>query len=165
MKKIISIVAILFCTLTLTNCDGPTHEDPIVKGILTEWHLIESPLLSKDTDDVIDVYLEFKSDNAFVLYQRDFSTPIYYNTYTGTYLLTDHLITGKYSDGKKWGAVNGYNAEYTVIEEKAMLKLTNVDSPDDVSLFEATVVPAEIKGSAVTMTTRGEEIFDVVRYL
>jgi hypothetical protein len=114
---------------------------------------------------VIDVYLEFKSDNTFVLYQRDFRTPIYYNTYTGTYLLTDHLITGKYSDGKKWGAVNGYNAEYTVVEEKAMLKLTNVDSPDDVSLFEATTIPAEIKGGAVTMTTRGEEIFDVVRYL
>ena len=53
----------------------------------------------------------------------------------------------------------------THVKEKAMLKLTNIDSPDDVSLFEATTIPAEIKGGAVTMTTRGEEIFDVVRYL
>ena len=161
MKKIISVVA-LFCAFFATSCDGKP-EDTLPKDILAEWHLIENPLLTDRTDEILDVYVEFKVDGTFVLYQKDFSTPIYYNTYTGTYLLTETTLTGRYSDGKNWGSPSGYTASYS--QETGLLTLVSLDRPEDISVYEKKAVPSEIKGGAVTMTTRGEEMFDVVRFL
>ena len=161
MKKIISVVALL-CAIFATSCNGG-QKDTLPKDILAEWHLIENPLITGSTDDIVDVYLEFKADGTFVLYQKDFNTPIYYNTYTGTYLLTETLLTGKYSDGKNWGSPSGYTASYS--QETQLLTLVSIDRPEDISVYEKKAVPSDIKGAAVTMTTRGEEIFDVVRFL
>lgn len=161
MKKIISVVALL-CAIFATSCNGG-QKDTLPKDILAEWHLIENPLITGSTDDIVDVYVEFKADGTFVLYQKDFNTPIYYNTYTGTYLLTETLLTGKYSDGKNWGSPSGYTASYS--QETQLLTLVSIDRPEDISVYEKKAVPSDIKGAAVTMTTRGEEIFDVVRFL
>ena len=161
MKKIISVV-VLFCAFFATSCVGG-QKDTLSKDILAEWHLIENPLLSSSTDEIIDVYVEFKLDGTFVLYQKDFNTPIYYNTYTGIYLLTETTLTGKYSDGKNWGSPSGYTATYS--KETGLLTLVSIDRPEDVSVYEKKAVPSEIKGGAVVMTTRGEEMFDVVRFL
>ncbi|MBQ5700682.1 MAG: hypothetical protein IIV68_01010 [Alistipes sp.] len=161
MKKIISVVALL-CAIFATSCNGG-QKDTLPKDILAEWHLIENPLITGSTDDIVDVYLEFKADGTFVLYQKDFNTPIYYKTYTGTYLLTETLLTGKYSDGKNWGSPSGYTASYS--QETQLLTLVSIDRPEDISVYEKKAVPSDIKGAAVTMTTRGEEIFDVVRFL
>ena len=161
MKKIISVVALL-CAIFATSCNGG-QKDTLPKDILAEWHLIENPLITGSTDDIVDVYLEFKADGTFVLYQKDFNTPIYYNTYTGTYLLTETLLTGKYSDGKNWGSPSGYTVSYS--QETQLLTLVSIDRPEDISVYEKKAVPSDIKGAAVTMTTRGEEIFDVVRFL
>ena len=106
--------------------------------------------------------MEFKSDNTFVLYQKDINAPIYYNVYDGTYLIDGAVITGKYSDGKNWGASNGYKAS---IDDQGRLTLINVDNGSDISVYAPEVVPEEIKAGAVVMTTRGEEMFDIVRYL
>lgn len=161
MKKIISVVALL-CAIFATSCNGG-QKDTLPKDILAEWHLIENPLITGSTDDIVDVYVEFKADGTFVLYQKDFNTPIYYNTYTGTYLLTETLLTGKYSDGKNWGSPSGYTVSYS--QETQLLTLVSIDRPEDISVYEKKAVPSDIKGAAVTMTTRGEEIFDVVRFL
>ena len=161
MKKIISVVA-LFCAFFATSCVGGL-KDTLPTDILAEWHLIENPLLTDRTDEIIDVYVEFKADGTFVLYQKDYSTPIYYNTYTGTYLLTEAVLTGRYSDGKNWGSPTGYNASYS--KETGLLTLVSIDRPEDISVYEKKAVPSETKGGAVTMTTRGEEMFDVVRFL
>lgn len=161
MKKIISVVALL-CAIFATSCNGG-QKDTLPKDILAEWHLIENPLITGSTDDIVDVYVEFKADGTFVLYQKDFNTPIYYNTYTGTYLLTETLLTGKYSDGKNWGSPSGYTASYS--QETQLLTLVSIDRPEDISVYEKKAIPSDIKGAAVTMTTRGEEIFDVVRFL
>ena len=161
MKKIISVVALL-CAIFATSCNGG-QKDTLPKDILAEWHLIENPLITGSTDDIVDVYVEFKADGTFVLYQKDFNTPIYYNTYTGTYLLTETLLTGKYSDGKNWGSPSGYTVSYS--QETQLLTLVSIDRPEDISVYEKKAIPSDIKGAAVTMTTRGEEIFDVVRFL
>ena len=161
MKKIISVVALL-CAIFATSCNGG-QKDTLPKDILAEWHLIENPLITGSTDDIVDVYVEFKADGTFVLYQKDFNTPIYYKTYTGTYLLTETLLKGKYSDGKNWGSPSGYTVSYS--QETQLLTLVSIDRPEDISVYEKKAVPSDIKGAAVTMTTRGEEIFDVVRFL
>ena len=75
------------------------------------------------------------------------------------------IIAGKYSDGKNWGATSGYKAEVTKVGEEATLTLTNVDKPEDVSVYEQCTIPSDVKGATVKMTTRGEEMFEVVRFL
>lgn len=162
MKKFFKIVVILLAAVVVVGCDG-SKVNPLEKGMVGGWHLTESPLLSKDTKDVLDVYVEFRLDKSFTLYQKDMNTPIYYNTYNGTYLIVEDVVTGRYSDGKNWGAVNGYKATYD--EVLGTLTLVNVDMPDDVSVFTRTTIPDEVKGGAVKMTTRGEEVFEIVRYL
>ena len=162
MKKFFKIAVILLAAVVVVGCNGP-KVNPLEKGMVGDWHLTESPLLSKDTKDVLDVYVEFRLDKSFILYQKDMNTPIYYNIYNGTYLIVEDVFTGRYSDGKNWGAVNGYKATYD--EVLGTLTLVNVDMPDDVSVFTRTTIPDEVKGGAVKMTTRGEEVFEIVRYL
>lgn len=163
MRKMIKIAILCIAAFVATNC-GPNGggENPLIKGVIGEWHLVESPLLNEDTESILDIYVEFKSDNTFVLYQKDINAPIYYNVYDGTYLIDGAVITGKYSDGKNWGASNGYKAS---IDDQGRLTLINVDNGSDISVYAPEVVPEEIKASAVVMTTRGEEMFDIVRYL
>ena len=163
MKKFLKIAVVLLAAVAVVGCGPKAKVNPLEKGVVAQWHLTESPLLTKDTEDVLDVYVEFRLDKSFTLYQRDLNTPIYYNTYTGTYLLTETLLTGKYSDGKNWGSPSGYTASYS--QETQLLTLVSIDRPEDISVYEKKAVPSDIKGAAVTMTTRGEEIFDVVRFL
>ena len=162
MKKFFKIAVILLAAVAVVGCNGE-KENPLEKGMIGSWHLTESPLLTKDTKDVLDVYVEFRLDKTFTLYQKDLNTPIYYNTYKGTYLIVEDIVSGKYSDGKSWGAVNGYRATYDSV--LGTLTLVNVDMPDDVSVFTLTTIPDDVKGGAVRMTTRGEEVFEIVRYL
>ena len=83
MKKIIRLAVVLLCAALTVGCDGPKKADTLAKDIIDQWHLVENPLISNSTEDIIDVYVEFKLDGTFTLYQKDFSTPIYYNVYTG----------------------------------------------------------------------------------
>ena len=166
MKKIIRLAVVLLCAALAVGCDGPKKADTLAKDIIDQWHLVENPLISNSTEDIIDVYVEFKLDGTFTLYQKDFSTPIYYNVYKGSYVVGEGgIITGKYSDGKNWGATSGYKAEVTKVGEEATLTLTNVDKPEDVSVYEQCTIPSDVKGATVKMTTRGEEMFEIVRFL
>ena len=83
MKKIIRLAVVLLCAALTVGCDGPKKADTLAKDIIDQWHLVENPLISNSTEDIIDVYVEFKLDGTFTLYQKDFSTPIYYNVYIG----------------------------------------------------------------------------------
>ncbi len=137
--------ALLLSVVAMVGCFGKSKENPLINGVIGEWHLTKSPLLTDDTAEIIDVYIEFKSDSTFDLYQKDLTSPLYYKHYSGTYLISDSIITGKYSDGKSWGAVNGYNAS---INMAGQLTLTNVDLTDDISVYEKKTIPADVKASA-----------------
>lgn len=141
---------VLLTVVAATGCFGKSNENPLIKGVIGQWHLKSNPLITDDTEGRIDVYVEFKSDNTFDLYQQDFASPTRYNHFSGTYLITDKIITGKYSDGKSWGAANGYEA---LINMAGQLSLTNVDLRDDVSIYEKKTIPAD-----VTAATRCDEV-------
>ena len=152
MKKILLAAVVMLSLVALTGCFGKSNENPLIKGVIGQWHLKSNPLITEDTKDRIDVYVEFKEDGTFDLYQQDFTSPLYYKHFTGTYLITDKIITGKYSDGKNWGAVSGYEA---VINMAGQLTLTNVELTDDVSVYEKTTIP-----SSVTESTRCAVVID-----
>ena len=155
MKKILMAAVLLLSLVALTGCSGENNENPLIKGVVGQWQLKSSPLITEDTKDRIDAYVEFKSDGTFDLYQQDFASPLYYEHYSGTYLITDKIITGKYSDGKSWGAANGYEA---VINMAGQLTLTNVDLTDDVSVYEKATIP-----SSVTQSTRSAVVSESQR--
>ena len=161
MKKFLFAVVALMSIVLSTSC-GKRNENPLIKGMVGEWHLAQSPVLTSNTKDNVDVYIEFKADNTFVLYQKDLQTPINYVTFKGTYLISGDIITGKYSDGKNWGATNGYQ---TTLEADGTLKMVNADNPDDVSKYTKTTIPSSVKGGAAKLSTRGDEAFDMERYL
>lgn len=163
MRKILNIAIVLLAAVVAVGCGPKVKENPLENGMVAQWHLTESPLLTEDTEDIIDIYVEFKEDKSFTLYQKDMNSPIYYNIYNGTYLITEDVVTGQYSDGKSWGAKNGYKA--TLDTALGTLTFVNVDMPDDISVFTMTAIPEDVTGGAVRMTTRGEEMFEIVRYL
>ena len=140
-----------------TNNNGPQHI--VNTDIVGQWHLIS---WNNQTPE-FEVYLDIKEEGTFDIYQQTWS--LYYEHFTGLCYLNDNIITGKYSDGKNWGATSGYKAEVTKVGEEATLTLTNVDKPEDVSVYEQCTIPSDVKGATVKMTTRGEEMFEVVRFL
>lgn len=162
MKKFLTMAVVLCTALMAVSCGSNKGvENPLIKGVLGEWHLTS---WSGEMSEQIDVYVEFKEDNTFKLYQKDWQTPIYYTSYSGSYLITEDVISGKYSDGKSWGATNGYKASLAV---DGKLTLVNVDNPDDISIFAPESIPSSIKNgnNSAVMTSRGEEVFMIERFL
>ena len=151
MKKFLIVAVALFTAFMTTSC-GTSKVNPLIKGVLGEWHLVA---WSGEMTEQIDVYVEFKIDNTFNLYQKDWQTPIYYTSYAGNYLITEDIITGQYTDGRTWGAANGYQATLGV---DGKLTLVNVDNPDDISVFAPTTIPASIKTAASAASTRSVEV-------
>lgn len=144
----------------MTSCGPKTPENPLIKGVIGQWHLTS---WSASMPEQADVYVEFKEDNTFVLYQKDWNIPIYYVKFTGTYLINDTIITGQYSDGKSWGATSGYT---TTLSEDGKLTMVNVDNTGDVSVYtKVTAIPSEVVSGATRVTVFGEQSAQMERYL
>lgn len=158
MKKFLFAVVALMSIVLSTSC-GKRNENPLIKGMVGEWHLAQSPVLTSNTKDNVDVYIEFKADNTFELYQRDVNATSRYKKFSGTYLITDEIVTGKYSDGKSWGATEGYR---TILSAAGSLTMTNVLFPEDVSVYEPKAIPASVKEAT---RAEADELTETPAYL
>jgi hypothetical protein len=67
-------------------------------------------------EETIEVVMTFNADNTFSLEQKLGAGR--FQSYSGTWQLTDTKLSGKYSDGKAWGAA------YEVVREGAILTMT-----------------------------------------
>jgi hypothetical protein len=103
MKKI-SIIALLALTLMLSGCTKTTKKD-LYSQIIGEWELVGYSTKSVTVgDQKVSVSVSFSSyqtTNAFVMYQTVGDS--YIKQYSGTWDLTDNVLSGKYSDGTAWG--------------------------------------------------------------
>ena len=61
------VAALLLSVVAMVGCFGKSKENPLINGVIGEWHLTKSPLLTDDTAEIIDVYIEFKSDKQNLL--------------------------------------------------------------------------------------------------
>ena len=150
----------LVSLFAVTGCGPKANVNPLIKGMVGQWKMTKSPLRTSTTKDRIEIYVEFKADNTFELYQRNLNEPIYFDHYSGTYLITEDIVTGKYSDGKSWGAANGYKTELNMAGE---LSMTNVDVVDDITVYAKSEIPAEVI-SAATRAAVVEAAEDAVRF-
>ena len=55
MKKILMAAVVLLTALAATGCFGKSNENPLIKGVIGQWHLKSSPLITDDTEGRIDV--------------------------------------------------------------------------------------------------------------
>ncbi|MBQ5648482.1 MAG: lipocalin family protein [Alistipes sp.] len=102
--------------------------------VLTEWN--------SSTELPMGVYLSLNEDNTFVLYQH--LSDVLWEKYEGTYTLSGNTLSGVYSDGVEWA---DYTIKYNNGDTK-QIKLTRKDDAEDVSIYTATDIPAEVIDSA-----------------
>lgn len=161
MKKILMLAVAFVSLFAVIGCGPKVDENPLVKGMVGQWQMTKSSLRTSSTKDKLEIYVEFKADNTFDLYQKDLNEPVYFKHYSGTYLITGDIVTGQYSDGKSWGATNGYKTELNMAGE---LSMTNVDVVDDITVYAKKDIPASVI-SAATRAAVVEVAEDDVRFL
>lgn len=156
MKKFLMLAVAAFVLLVGTGCEPKEKINPIQAGIIGEWQLVS---WSDGMSDEVEVYAEFKSDMTFVLYQK--VQYVYFVKYTGQYLVTDNVVSGTYDDGKAWGA----SYTVTLSNNGQNIEMVNTMNIDDISLFAKKTIPQEVLNGAITMTSRGEEVYMLDRFL
>ena len=136
MKKILAyIAASAAALLSLCGC-GKTDKPLDITG---EWNLnrieTKSAILG---DQTVDVYVSFKSDNTFDMYQMLGTGR--YRAFSGTWTLVDKTLSGKYSDGSAWGS------RYEVSKDDNVLTLTTeteIDTYTRKNIPESVIASAE----------------------
>lgn len=99
MKRVILyIFAAAVSFFALSGCTE--KEKPL--NITGEWRLSAVETKVSIGSETVDVYLSFVDDGLFIVYQMVGSGR--YRRYSGNWTLTGSRLTGKYSDGKQWGA-------------------------------------------------------------
>lgn len=148
MKNIKIWSLVMIFALALAACGDKNNKTPneptpdasgLASAIVGEWHL--SSFDGAQTD-YFDVYLEFKADGSFDMYQRLYT--LNYEYYSGSYNVSGDIVTGSYADGKNW--LSGYKAELS-----ADCKTLTMHSQEDVSLtsvYISEAIPEDVKAEA-----------------
>lgn len=131
MKKILYLLAAI---LVAASCgekeEGKTEELTLEQKLQNQWH---STSLAIDAD----IYLDFKADNTFELYQQIGEGA--HRLYRGTWNLEGDLLTGRYNDGEDWAAA------YKIAIEENTLTLTSQNDAAENAVYEKAEIPEEIK--------------------
>lgn len=127
----------MFILSAIALCCCNEKEKPA--DIIGEWNLTDMELTKSVSigAETIDIYISFAADNTFNLWQ--FIGAGRYEHFSGTWALTEGLLTGKYSDGAEWG-----NA-YTVSCSDDILTMTATVNSSDVYVYTRCTIPDNIK--------------------
>ena len=140
MNKIIKIflaASILLCAAASCNKEPDTSA-----AIVAEWHLIE--MTGVDASDLPQVYVDFKADMTFEIYQKIGEGR--FRKYDGTYAVAESLVTGVYSDEEEWGC--GYEAAF----DGDFMTLTADNGSGEVCKYEKASLDQKEKDSADVVT-------------
>ena len=143
---ILALCAVVACNPNNGNNGGGGVDDiwgdngsPVGEWTLTEWNG------SKELP--MGVYLRLNENNTFDLYQHTFS--VLWIHYEGTFSLNGTTLTGTYSDGTAW---HEYTIQYANNETPKQIKLTRKDDSEDVAIYTATEIPANVTDQATEAT-------------
>lgn len=146
--KIWSLVALLAMALVGCGKDSDDDDDkkPIVQtSIVGKWHLAS---WCGETPE-FDVYVEFTADGKFDIYQQTWSFT--YEHFSGTYSVNNGILSGVYSNGANW------TASYRHEVANSKLTLKNKVDLNEISIYDACVIPADIIEEALS-ATRSEDV-------
>lgn len=125
MKKFISnLIFATFVALGLASC---TKTDKNLEKISGEWYW-----QGTEANVSLEVYLAFKTDNTFDIFQKIGDGA--FRHYTGTYTYDGVNLTGVYSDKTAWkysyqAQVNGDNLVMNYVGEDKSLTYTRKNIP------------------------------------
>lgn len=137
----IALAALFFAA----SCDKTPETST---AIVAEWHLIEMTGVS--ASDLPSVFIDFKADMTFQIYQKIGEGR--YRRYDGTYLVTENLVTGEYSDKESWGS--GYTASF----EGDILVLAADNGSGEVCKYEKASLDPSEKEDADVVTKASETL-------
>lgn len=149
--KIWSLLAMML--IGFAGCDDiDVNGDSSSSEVTGQWGLVswcnEVP--------PFNVYVEFKADGTFDMYEQVYS--LTYEYVNGTYSLSNGKLTGVYSDGSQW------KTSYNVSIENGdggvkNLKLVDTADASIVSIYGSTTIPEEVKSEATATRAAGAEHF------
>ena len=131
------MMILLAVSLIMASCGS--EKQPKVLDITGQWELADIV----DTKSVqigsekIEIYIDFKEDNTFSLWQKLGEGR--HKKYEGTWTLTETVLTGKYSDGKAWGA------SYEVSCEEGTLTMSEQKAGMQTYIYNSCTIPSSLK--------------------
>lgn len=106
--------------------------------ITGQWELIDIETKAVQIGEAeIEVYIEFNKDNTFNLWQMIGAGR--FEKMTGTWILNQNVLSGKYSDGKAWGA------NYEVGIESGNLVMTETKQDIQTYIYRKCTIPSDIQ--------------------
>ena len=133
MKRLIMAACLL---LTLAACRKDPEPQPSA-DITGEWQL--SSIATKAASlggQSVDVYVSFTSDGKFELYQQ--LGQGWYTYFSGSWKLSEGILSGSYSDGKPWGS------QYNVSVDGDKMTLVTAGG-GETDTYTRTTIPDSVK--------------------
>ena len=110
-------IHVLFLVAAAMLMMGCKKEKPVALDITGTWELADiTTKAAQIGEKTVEVVITFNADNTFTMSQMLGQGR--HTSYSGTWQLTETKLSGKYSDGKTWGAV------YEVSREGDVLTMT-----------------------------------------
>ena len=130
------MILMLIISLVMVSCK---EEKPKVLDITGQWELADivdtkSVQIGSET---VEIYIDFKADNTFALWQKLGEGR--HRKHEGTWTLTESVLTGKYSDGKAWGA------SYEVSIEDGTLVMSEQKAGMQTYIYHSCTIPSSLK--------------------
>lgn len=129
------IFALTLALAILTGCDKtkPEAKDTLKDMICGEWESTSSAIEAR-------IYLGFKADGSFEMYQKLKGDT--YTRYSGTWNLEGNVLAGTYSDGASWAS------SYTVLIADRTMTLTSMSEDAQETTYNLCTIPEVIKETA-----------------
>lgn len=138
-KTIYMLFAVLGMGLLGGCSDNDDKPSAAAKQLAGEWQLTT---WTGEKPEAFEAYLSFDATGGFTIYQK-IEAPVF-TVYTGSYLLQDRTLSGKYSDNTAWGSTY----EVGIDEKGNTLTLTSADK-SDLGVYTRTTIPEAVKAQAV----------------
>lgn len=144
MKRFHAIAAILLLALPFlsANCHHEPGEDPLV--IDGQWQISHFSTKSVSIGgQTVDIYIDFQTGGNFEMYQMLGTGR--YRKFTGTWKLTDKLLTGSYTGGQAWAS----SYEVIMDDSRTQLTLTSTSTPQEISTYRKQTIPQDVINNAL----------------
>ena len=136
MKARIILFAVL--VMMVSACGDKGGDSKKGLDITGQWELIDIETKVVHIGEAeIEVYIEFNKDNTFNLWQMIGAGR--FEKMTGTWTLNQNVLSGKYSDGKAWGA------NYEVGIESGNLVMTETKQDIQTYIYRKCTIPSDIQ--------------------
>ena len=123
-----------------TGCKKEEKKIDFKTAIVGEWHCAPD-------DMEVDIYVEFKAEGDFALYQQLGEGR--YRKYTGSWTCEGNVLSGVYTDGTPWGST------YRLELNADTLTMTALNGSDEAMTYAKQSIPDEVLEDCIEVKSGG----------